>query len=261
MKCLIDGDIVTYRAACSAIGEEQWVALARADKTIQDILEETKSDSYIVYLTGSNNFRREIAPSYKAHRPEERPEHWQAVREFLVTHHNGHIVDGYEADDALGIAQTTSGNTVICSIDKDLLQVPGIHYNFVKKEWKTVTHEEGIRALYTQSLVGDRSDNIEGIRGIGPVKAKQALCSCETEEELYDKCRSMYGDDERFHLNMKLLYIWRKPADNWEPPAKRVASPGSGHPAQARDGGSSSNQEQQSATTQETQQSNLQERV
>jgi hypothetical protein len=68
MRALIDGDIVVFRGACSAIGEETWVALARADKMIQDILEETGATDYQVYLTGSNNFRRELTPTYKAHR-------------------------------------------------------------------------------------------------------------------------------------------------------------------------------------------------
>ena len=73
MRALIDGDIIVYRGAASAQEEEQWVAQARADKMIQEILEDTGATSYQVYLTGSNNFRREIAPSYKANRPDERP--------------------------------------------------------------------------------------------------------------------------------------------------------------------------------------------
>ena len=137
MRALIDGDIVVYRGAASAEKEEQWVALARADQMIQDILADTGSDSYSVYLTGTDNFRREIAPSYKANRPDERPAHWQAVREFLVTHHKAEICNGHEADDQLGIQQDKErGTTVICSIDKDLLQIPGRHYNFVKKTFQ-----------------------------------------------------------------------------------------------------------------------------
>ena len=218
MRSLIDGDIVVYRAAASAEDEEQWVALARADKLMQDILEETTADSYSVYLTGSGNFRREIAPSYKAQRPDARPKHWQAVREFLVTHHKAVVCNGFEADDQLGIDQDkTHKSTVICSIDKDLLQIPGRHYNFVKKVFQEVTHDEGIKFLYVQSLVGDRSDNIFGVQGIGPVKAARALDGL-LPEEYYDKCKSMYDDEERFHLNMKLLYIWQKPNDMWQPP-------------------------------------------
>ena len=218
MKALIDGDIVVYRAAASAEDSDQWVALARADKLMQDILEDTQADSYKVYLTGAGNFRREIAPSYKAHRPESRPQHWQAVREFLVTQHKAVVCDGFEADDQLGIDQDkVSGSTVICSIDKDLLQIPGNHYNFVRKEFQSVTHDAGIKFLYMQSLIGDRSDNIIGVQGLGPVKAAKALEGL-LPEEYYDKCKALYDDDERFHLNMQLLYIWQKPNDMWQPP-------------------------------------------
>ena len=220
MKALIDGDIVVYRGAMSAEKEEQWVALARADQMIQDIIADTGATSYNVYLTGSNNFRRDIAPSYKANRPDSRPTHWQAVREFLVTQHKAQMCNGYEADDEMGVQQDKETmSTVICSIDKDLLQIPGRHYNFVKKEHKVVDLDQGLKHLYLQSLIGDRSDNIIGVAGIGPVKAEQALAEL-LPEEWYDKCRELYNDDERFHLNMKLLYIWQKPNDVWEPPNK-----------------------------------------
>jgi 5'-3' exonuclease len=218
MKALVDGDIVVYRAAASAEQDDQWVALARADQMMQDILADTGSTSYKVYLTGGDNFRRELDPNYKANRPDSRPAHWLAVRDFLVTQHKAEVCNGYEADDQLGIEQDKEhGSTVICSIDKDLLQIPGKHYNFVKKSFQEVGKDEGLKRLYIQSLVGDRSDNIFGIAGIGPVKAEQALAEL-LPEEWYDKCRELYNDDERYHLNMKLLYIWQKPNDMWTPP-------------------------------------------
>jgi DNA polymerase-1 len=219
MRALIDGDIVVYRSAASTKDdEESWIAQSRADTMIQEILADTQATSYSVYLTGKGNFRRDIAPSYKANRPEERPVHWQAVREFLVTQHKAIICNGYEADDEMGIQQDkTSNTTVICSIDKDLLQIPGKHYNFVKKIFQEVTFDDGLKFLYLQSLIGDRSDNIIGVPGVGPVKAERALAEL-LPEEWYDKCRQMYDDDERFHLNMKLLYIWQKPNDEWHPP-------------------------------------------
>jgi hypothetical protein len=218
MKALIDGDIVVYRGAASAETDDAWIAQSRADQMIQDILADTGATSYSVFLTGTGNFRREIAPSYKANRPDNRPAHWQAVREFLVTQHKAQICNGYEADDEMGVQQDkVGGTTVICSIDKDLLQIPGKHYNFVKKIFQEVTSDEGLKFLYLQSLIGDRSDNIVGVPGIGPVKANQALAEL-LPEEWYDKCRSMYNDDERYHLNMQLLYIWQKPNDKWLPP-------------------------------------------
>jgi len=228
MKALIDGDIVVYRGAASAETDDAWIAQSRADQMIQDILADTGATSYSVFLTGTGNFRREIAPSYKANRPDNRPAHWQAVREFLVTQHKAQICDGYEADDEMGIQQDkTGGTTVICSIDKDLLQIPGKHYNFVKKVFQEVTPDEGLKFLYLQSLIGDRSDNIVGVPGIGPVKAAQALAEL-LPEEWYDKCRAMYNDDERYHLNMQLLYIWQKPNDKWEPPTTITDTPPQG---------------------------------
>jgi hypothetical protein len=225
MKALIDGDIVVYRGAASAEEDDVWIALARADQMIQDILADTGATSYNVYLTGTGNFRRDIAPSYKANRPDARPKHWEAVREFLITQHKAMMCNGYEADDEMGVQQDKETmSTVICSIDKDLLQIPGRHYNFVKKLHSVVTPENGLKFLYMQSLIGDRSDNIIGVAGIGPVKAERALAEL-LPEEWYDKCRELYNDDERFHLNMKLLYIWQKPNDSWEPPTTTTDSP------------------------------------
>lgn len=218
MKALVDGDIVVYRAAASAEEDEVWIACARADQMMQDIIADTGSTEYSVYLTGKGNFRRELTETYKANRPDSRPKHWAAVRDYLVMQHKAVICDGFEADDQLGVDQDkTHGTTVICSIDKDLLQIPGKHYNFVKKIHQEVTHDQGLKALFIQSLVGDRSDNISGIGGIGPVKAEKALGGL-LPEEYYEACRNLYNDDERFHLNMKLLYIWQKPNDMWMPP-------------------------------------------
>lgn len=230
MRALIDGDIVVYRAAFSAKDDETWIALSRADKIIQDILEDTNADTYSVFLTGSGNFRRELTPTYKANRPDERPAHWESVREFLVTHHKAMMCNGFEADDQMGVEQDKVGmSTVICSIDKDLKQIPGRHYNFVKKEAVVVSPDEGKKFLYLQSLIGDKSDNIIGVQGIGPVKAEKALAELETEEEWYEKCREMYGDDERYHLNLQLLYIWQKPSDQYLPPHHREAIGASGN--------------------------------
>lgn len=223
MKVLIDMDIVAYRAACSAEDDEQWIAQARAEKIIQEIIEDTQATSYQGYLTGSGNFRRELTETYKANRPDSRPKHWSAVREFLVTQHKAIVCNGFEADDQLGIDQDKEhGTTVIASIDKDLLMIPGRHYNFVKKEFKEVTHDQGLKALYMQTLVGDRSDNIIGVAGIGPVKAARVLDSL-LPEEYYEACRELYNDDDRYHLNLKLLYIWQKPNDTWQPPNSGVA--------------------------------------
>jgi len=69
-------------------------------------------------------------------------------------------------------------------------------------------------------LTGDRVDNIEGIRGIGPVKADKILKDCTTERELYEACIKAYdGNTDRVLENGKLLWLRRKPNQMWQPPS------------------------------------------
>ena len=213
MKALIDGDILVYRVACTCEDEVEQVAYWRMEDTLKDIKEATNTDNSVLYLTGRNNFRRIIDPTYKANRPEERPKHWQACRDYLVNKHKAVLIDGFEADDAMGWDQTDE--TIICTNDKDLLMIPGKHYNWVKKEFKTVTESEGMQTFFRQLLIGDVSDNVFGIFGIGPKKAEKALGELFTFGELFDKVRSMYDDDKRLLLNCDLLWIMRKGGETW----------------------------------------------
>ena len=155
---MIDGDIVVFRAAASAEEEDEaWVACARADKIIEDILVETESDEYEVYLTGKNNFRYSVFPEYKANRKDaKRPKWEQAVKDYLIIEWDAIVTDGEEADDKLGARQCelsfAEDNSVICTIDKDLDMIPGGHYNFVKKEKRYISPEEATRFFYYQLI-------------------------------------------------------------------------------------------------------------
>lgn len=85
------------------------VAFSRIDTHIHSILDATGATSYRGFLSGSNNFRHTIYPEYKANRKDMVDPRWRAAcKEYLVTDWNAEITDGYEADDALGIAQMES---------------------------------------------------------------------------------------------------------------------------------------------------------
>lgn len=206
---------------------------------MERILKETEADSYQCYLSGENNFRKTIYPAYKANRDDKPKPKWlEQLREHMVTNWGATITDGYEADDALGIEQDTGYptydippevlDTVVCSIDKDLLQVPGHHYNFVKQLWTVQNHWDGLVHFYTSVLVGDSVDNIKGCPGIGKAKAPKILQECQTELELYEACLKHYElafksheeGESQLQLNAKLLWIWRHPVDQWKAPAK-----------------------------------------
>jgi 5'-3' exonuclease len=120
---------------------------------------------------------------------------------------------GCEADDMLGVRQCElscdSDESIICTIDKDLNMIPGSHYNFVKKERYVVTPEDGIRFFYYQMLIGDTTDNIKGVVGIGKQKATKLLDRCSTEGEYFDAVRDAYSNDEEMLMNARCLYIWK----------------------------------------------------
>jgi DNA polymerase-1 len=211
---LIDGDIVAYRVACTCEDDDSDdYVFSKVDDIIDKITFYTDSDEYRVFLTGSNNFRKAIYPEYKAHRPTEKPFWLQKIREYLVKNWNAEICEGQEADDAMGINQTEE--TIICTIDKDLLMIPGQHYNFVKDEFQTVTYMDGLKHFYMQCLQGDRSDNIKGIPGIGPKKAERILEGCDSEYQMFKAVRNAYGNDEEFLMNGRVLWIRRNENEDW----------------------------------------------
>jgi len=211
MKALLDGDILVYRVGFGSNEESEGIARARMDESIEKILDAVKATKYEVFLTSSDksNFRIPIFPEYKANRKAPKPVHYDALREYLVTEHQANMVHGQEADDAMGIEQTNEIealmhqdygafpegndlNTIICSIDKDMDQIPGWHFNFVKGIKYFVTPFEGLYKFYLQLLMGDATDNIKGIPGIGPKKATGMLELAKTEEDMYSAVETAY---------------------------------------------------------------------
>lgn len=227
MKLLIDGDILCYRAASSQDGHTLSGVTQKVEELFDEIFEATNSyatDSaldYTVYLTGEDNFRHTLTDTYKANRRDkEKPILLSFVRDYVANTYNAVVTDGEEADDAIAIEATRLyPNAVIISIDKDFRQVPGTIYNPLRKSWETITEKEGLLNFYQQVLTGDTADNIIGLYGIGPVKARKILEGCETEQEMFNACVEAYdGDIDRVILNGRLLWLRRKESQLWEPP-------------------------------------------
>lgn len=221
---LIDADIVAYRCAASAEKEEEWVAHARVDELMRRILHQTAAPDYVAYLSGQDNFRYKVNPEYKANRKNAVDPIWrESCKLWLVEQWKAKIVNGCEADDALGIDHTRLNETsVICTIDKDLLQVPGYHYNFVKEQNILISPREGLFNFYWQLIMGDRTDNIFGFDGKARASVPkfleplyEELYSSETEQEMFDLVRAKYNDDERLLMNGACLYIQRYEGEDW----------------------------------------------
>lgn len=216
MKALIDGDLVAFRCAASAEGEsEGWIACARSDNFIDEILTAVKADECTIYLSCSNNFRYLVYPEYKGNRKDNyRPKWEKETKEYLQRVHSAVVFNGAEADDALGAFSTD--DTIIVTNDKDLKQIKGHHYDPVKKILFDVSPKEADYWFYYQCLIGDTVDNIKGVPGIGPKKATAILSSCTNEQEMRDAVKDLYSCDEEWLMNAKCLYIWRKPNDSYD---------------------------------------------
>jgi hypothetical protein len=224
MRVLIDGDIIGYRVGFSAEEENEAIAIARTATFVETLLWEDLEgvETYQGYITGRTNFRNQIAVTapYKGNRTSAKPKHLELIRDYLVKAWDFKVSENEEADDCIAIEHVANNfQTVIASIDKDFLQLHGKHWNFVKKEWTIVTKQEALINFYMQVLTGDRTDNIIGLKGIGPVKAAKILSGCESPAEMYTACVEAYaGAEERVIENAKLLYLRRAVGEIWMPP-------------------------------------------
>jgi 5'-3' exonuclease len=236
-KLLIDGDLFAFRCAASAENENAHIAASRMETLLDQCLRDTGCDEFEFFISGPTNFRYNIYPEYKAHRIEQkRPQFLTACKDYLKDVYNAQVSDNCEADDLMAIAQTAATaakDTVICSLDKDMLQVPGMHYSWEisggtqDKRWvkpailQEITPIEGLRKFYSQLLKGDTADNIKGVQGIGPVKADKMLAGLETEEEMFDVVLDAYGFPEIMLMNGQVLWLQRQPGEIWRLPFER----------------------------------------
>lgn len=223
ITALIDADSLIYAVGFSSNDVEESIAVSRLEQTMVELCMDLDCEDYKGFLTGKGNFRDELAVTapYKGQRISEKPVHFQALKCHLVTSWGFTVVKGIEADDAVGIAAyaVPEDQTIMVHIDKDLNQFRGWHYNYRKKQKYYVSEFEGLVAFYTQILTGDRIDNIIGLKGIGPVKAKKILADCTNETELYRAVLKAYdGDEKRVLENGQLLWLQRKEHELWQLP-------------------------------------------
>lgn len=168
----------------------------------------------VVFDSGSKTFRNEIYPEYKAHRPpcpEELIPQFPIVREAAESL-NLAILEkiGFEADDIIAtLAKKYSKEdyeVLIISSDKDLMQlIDGnvkmydamrnklIAENEVKEKFFVAPN----KVLDVLSLIGDSSDNVPGVRGIGPKTAAELINQFGSLENIFSNLDQIKQDKRR----------------------------------------------------------------
>ena len=192
-------------------------------KTLLGIIEKQNISKVVVaWDVSRNTFRKELYPEYKANRSETRPElveQYKLMQEILDSAGIAqYFVKGYEADDIIGtIANMYQEKMPICvmSKDMDLAQLiddkvrfwqmtskapqileelggieqgllPGNVVEFTVSSFKKYHNISPNQVTDFKAIVGDVSDNIPGVKGVGEKTAIPLLREYESLEEIYE---------------------------------------------------------------------------
>lgn len=264
-QALIDGDIISYELGAIAqfMDEQTGEIIPRpwdwVEETLTYRLEDIcnasgSSGKPLIYLTGDEvlwkmkarvrpslpiyepNFRIAVAQSrgYKQGRASEKPLHYNNIRAYLVGVYDAFVAIGCEADDEMAMEQTRRpSETIICSRDKDLRQVPGWHYGWEvgkQAEFGPAEYDRlgtiqldrtksspkivggGFAFFCSQLLTGDVVDTVPGLKGYGAVRTASLLGDCKTTGELLDvvgrEYRQSVGDSWRTALREQANLLW-----------------------------------------------------
>ena len=215
-EILVDADIVAFQSAVVCDTEIDWEdesddvcvttdltvdikanMLNRIESIKQKVLSHHKNlrsnDIEITCcFTGKDNWRKQVYPSYKSNRKDKaKPTRLDEAVEILMNAFDHHLVTNFEADDLLGMLQSSSFHTtIIASIDKDLLQIDGWHYNWKRDEHTYVSN--GWKQHLIQWLAGDTVDGYSGVARIGVKKATKLLKDIDNYTDGIQFCKDFY---------------------------------------------------------------------
>jgi hypothetical protein len=214
---------------------------AQVDKVVERF--DPEDFDVCIYLDGEGNFRHDVATirPYKGNRVNSpKPILYPEIREYLEGNYQTDVSFDCESDDRLAIQQTAyraaGEQSIIVGVDKDLLQVPGLHLN-PNKGFKKISVREGNGRLFRQAVMGDAVDNIAGAYKVGPAAAKKLIKPGMSEQEMWEATvgayqasiekypeDGLYGGLDALDAaleNMRLVYLQREPDDRWQPPEVR----------------------------------------
>ena len=187
---LIDADylkyIVTYRISKEIVLDQskptpEYILVEQIDRILEEVLMGIKAKARVFIFSGKtkDNFRYAIAQQreYKGTRKKKDLLYRNVIEDmafvvnYIATKEHTIFYAEYEADDLLCVLQDE--DTFIYSKDKDMLQIPGMHYNIKTQEFFIVTEDDAWEFLMAQTLTGDSTDNIGGLNQFGPAKVNK----------------------------------------------------------------------------------------
>lgn len=211
---LIDGNSLSFRAfyALPLLSNHAGIhtnAVYGFAMLLEKIIKEEKPNHFLVaFDAGKTTFRHSKYSEYKGGRqktPPELSEQFPYIRQLLDAYHiKRYELDNYEADDIIGTlsrqADEADFETIIITGDRDLTQLAtdNVTIYYTKKGVTDVDHytPEFIAEKYQglvpkqiidmKGLMGDTSDNIPGVAGVGEKTAIKLLNQFESVEGVYE---------------------------------------------------------------------------
>lgn len=211
---LIDGNSLSFRAfyALPLLSNHAGIhtnAVYGFAMLLEKIIKEEKPNHFLVaFDAGKTTFRHSKYSEYKGGRqktPPELSEQFPYIRQLLDAYHiKRYELDNYEADDIIGTlsrqADEEDFETIIITGDRDLTQLAtdNVTIYYTKKGVTDVDHytPKFIAEKYNglvpkqiidmKGLMGDTSDNIPGVAGVGEKTAIKLLNQFESVEGVYE---------------------------------------------------------------------------
>ncbi len=236
---LIDGHALAYRAYYAiTAGMSDRMQTKTGEPTagifgfanvLMRLLEQEKPEYLAVAFDTGKTFRNELFPDYKATRakmPDDLRPQIERIRQMIDAFHLPRLEkEGVEADDVLGSIATQAveqglGVKIITG-DRDLLQLvndriivnlPGSRLadakNYSAADVKEYLGVEPEQVVDYKALVGDTSDNIPGVPGIGPKTAVTLLQTYHTLDALYQHLDEIPGKTgEKLRVGKESAYL------------------------------------------------------
>ena len=164
----------------------------------------------VAFDTSAPTFRHEMSPEYKANRaemPEDLRPQVPYIRRIAECFRIPFLaLDGWEADDIIAtMVERASHDEVdvyILSSDKDLMQLVGPTVTMIDTMADKRYDADGVREKWgvgpdqirdLLALTGDTSDNVQGVRGIGPKTAAKLLTEFGTLDGIYEHLDALKG--------------------------------------------------------------------
>ena len=231
---LVDGSSYLYRAfhalppLSNSKGEPTGAVLGVLNMLNKMIKEESPERIAVVFDAPGRTFRDELFDQYKAHRtpmPDDLRSQVQPLLDAVAAMGLPLLrVAGVEADDVIGTLAkqgAESGYDVLISTgDKDMAQLVGPHIGLINTMSNTRLDRAGVKSKFDVfpeqivdylALVGDSSDNIPGIPGVGPKTAAKWLGQYQTLAELIAHAGDVGGKvGENLRNGLAMLELSRK---------------------------------------------------